>query len=223
MTSHSSVDRRRRRSLTLREAADQFRRHPSPWMVGGMLAVAVAARLGVGDWHLSDAVLPVVMLALFPFAEWVIHVCILHWKPRRILGLTVDSLLARKHREHHVDPRDVPLVFIPWQTLTWLIPVLAGLSVLAFPRLGLGLTFLVTLSALGVVYEWTHYLIHSDYKPKSRFYRAIWRSHRHHHYKNEHYWFTVTTTGTADRLLGTAPDPESVEKSPTARSLHTMR
>jgi hypothetical protein len=192
-------------------------------MVGGMLAVAVAARLAVGDWHLSDAVLPVVMLALFPFAEWVIHVCILHWKPRRVLGLTVDSLLARKHREHHVDPRDVPLVFIPWQTLTWLIPVLAGLSVLAFPRLGLGLTFLVTLSALGVVYEWTHYLIHSDYKPKSRFYRAIWRSHRHHHYKNEHYWFTVTTTGTADRLLGTAPDPESVEKSPTARSLHTVR
>ncbi|MCQ4119095.1 sterol desaturase family protein [Rhodococcus tibetensis] len=223
MTTKSPEDRRRRRSVTLRDAADQFRRHPSPWMVGGMLVVAVAARLVVGDWQVTDVVLPMMMLALFPFAEWVIHVCILHWKPRTILGLTVDSLLARKHREHHVDPRDVPLVFIPWQTLMWLVPALAALSVLAFPRVGLGLTFLVALSALGVLYEWTHYLIHSDYKPKSRLYRAIWRNHRHHHYKNEHYWFTVTTTGTADRLLGTAPDPESVEKSPTARNLHAVR
>ena len=54
---------------------------------------------------------------------------------------------------------------------------------------------------LGLCYEWTHYLIHSDYKPKTRVYRAIWRNHRNHHYKNEHYWFTVTSSGTADRVL----------------------
>jgi sterol desaturase/sphingolipid hydroxylase (fatty acid hydroxylase superfamily) len=72
-------------------------------------------------------------------------------------------------------------------------------------------------------YEWTHYLIHSDYKPKTRLYRAIWRNHRNHHYKNEHYWFTVTSSGTADRVLRTYPDPSTVENSPTAKDLHADR
>jgi len=48
----------------------------------------------------------------------------------------------------------------------------------------------------------------------------VWRNHRLHHYKNEHYWFTVTTAGTADRVLGTGPDPERVATSPTVRDLH---
>jgi hypothetical protein len=30
----------------------------------------------------------------------------------------------------------------------------------------------------------------------------------------------VTTAGTADRLLGTCPDPATVESSPTVKSLH---
>jgi len=51
-------------------------------------------------------------------------------------------------------------------------------------------------------------------------YRAIWRNHRRHHFKNEHYWFTVTSSGTADRVLRTYPDPAVVDTSPTARNLH---
>ena len=57
--------------------------------------------------------------------------------------------------------------------------------------------------------------------PGRAWYRSVWRNHRLHHYKNEHYWFTVTSAGTADRLFGTYPDPATVEKSPTARSLHS--
>jgi hypothetical protein len=190
-------------------------------MIAATLVAAVVARVVVGGWQITDAVLPVVMVAAFPFWEWVIHVFILHWRPRRISGLMVDSLLARKHREHHGDPRDVPLIFIPWQSLLWV--VLAGIAValLGFPRLGLGLTFLAFLAMLGLGYEWCHYLIHSDYKPKTRVYRAVWHHHRLHHFKNEHYWFTVTSSGTADRVLGTSPHPASVATSPTAKKLHS--
>jgi sterol desaturase/sphingolipid hydroxylase (fatty acid hydroxylase superfamily) len=211
-----------RRSVTLGEAWRAFLRHPSPWLIGGLLLVSPVARLAVGDWRMSDAVLPVVMLAAFPFFEWIVHVCILHWRPRRVAGVKIDPLLARKHRAHHADPRDVPLVFIPWQALIWLLPGYVVIGLLAFPRLGLGLTFIVMVGVLGFGYEWTHYLIHSDYRPQSPTYRAIWRNHRLHHYKNEHYWFTVTSSGTADRLLGTYPDPETVESSPTARNLHAQ-
>lgn len=209
-----------RRGFTLADAAREFSTHPSPWMIGATLTAALAARIAVGDWQVTDALVPAVMLALFPFFEWLVHVVVLHWRPRRLGGVTVDSLLARKHREHHGDPREVSLIFIPWQALTWILPVAGAVALLAFPRTGLGLTFLVCLGMLGLGYEWCHYLIHSDYKPKTRFYRAIWRNHRQHHFKNEHYWFTVTSSGTADRVLGTHPDPAEVASSPTAKNLH---
>jgi sterol desaturase/sphingolipid hydroxylase (fatty acid hydroxylase superfamily) len=153
----------------------------------------------------------------------VIHVVVLHWKPRRIAGFTLDPILARKHREHHVDPRIVKLIFIPLQSL---LGALASALIVAFvfiSRTGLGLTFLVVTFTIGLVYEWTHYLVHTDYKAKTALYRKIWRNHRLHHFKNEHYWFGVSTPGTADRVLGTYPDPQSVPASPTAKNLHGQR
>jgi sterol desaturase/sphingolipid hydroxylase (fatty acid hydroxylase superfamily) len=210
----------RRRSTSLRDAAGAFWRHPSPWMLATVLAGTIIARALVGDWRPSDALTPVIMIAVFPLFEWVTHVCVLHWRPRRIGRVRLDPLLSRKHRAHHADPRDVPLVFIPWQVQLWLLPATVAIGLLAFPRPGVGLTFVLTASTLGLGYEWMHYLIHSDYRPRTRLYRAIWRNHRLHHYKNEHYWFTVTTSGTADRVLGTHPDPETVRTSPTVRDLH---
>ncbi|MEH3138681.1 MAG: sterol desaturase family protein [Mycobacterium kyogaense] len=216
----SAPTRPTRKQFTLGDAAREFLRHPSPWLIGTTLAVAVTARLRLGEWSWADAVVPVVMLAVFPFFEWVVHVCILHWKPRRVAGLRIDSLLARKHREHHVDPRDVALIFIPWPALLWVLPVSVAIALLAFPSTASGLTFLTFLTVLGLCYEWCHYLVHSDYKPKTAVFRAVWRNHRQHHFKNEHYWFTVTSAGTADRVLGTYADPASVETSPTAKNLH---
>lgn len=211
---------RLRRSSSLPDAWREFWRHPSPWMIGATLVAALAARLVAGDWQPTDAVVPVLMVAVFPFFEWAIHVFILHWRPRRVGGVTIDPLLARKHREHHADPRNVSVIFIPWRALVWGLPVAVGIALVVFPRLGLGLTYLVLVSAIGLGYEWCHYLMHSDYKPKTAVYRAIWRNHRQHHYKNEHYWFTVTSSGTADRVLRTHPDAGTVRASPTARNLH---
>ncbi|MBA4023467.1 MAG: fatty acid hydroxylase [Gordonia sp.] len=214
--------RKQRRTVTLGSAFREFVRHPTPWMIAAFLASSAAAKVTVGDWVWTDALVPVVMILSFPLAEWLIHVFILHWRPKVLGRITVDSLLSRKHREHHADPRSIPLIFIPWQVLCGVLPLALILGLFAFGRVGLGLTFMVTLGVLGLIYEWTHFLIHTDYKPKSGLYKATWRHHRFHHYKNEHYWFTVTTSGTADRVLRTNPDPESVEKSPTAKNLHAL-
>ena len=134
--------------------------------------------------------------------------------------MRIDPLVSRKHREHHANPRDIPLVFIPWQVLVWLLVSTVLIGLFAFSDLAAGLTFMVGIALVGFNYEWMHYLIHSDYVPKGKTYKAIWRNHRLHHYKNEHYWFTVTTTATADRLFGTYPDPASVKTSRTAKNLH---
>jgi sterol desaturase/sphingolipid hydroxylase (fatty acid hydroxylase superfamily) len=170
----------------------------------------------------TELLVPVALVALFPVIEWVIHVVILHWRPRRLGSVPVDSLLARKHREHHADPRVLPLVFIPWQVELWLLPAYVVVAVLVFPSLAAGATFLVAVGALMFGYEWVHYLVHSDYRPRSRAFRAVWRNHRLHHYKNEQYWFTVTSSGTADRWFGTYPDTSTVPTSETVRDLHAL-
>jgi sterol desaturase/sphingolipid hydroxylase (fatty acid hydroxylase superfamily) len=217
-----TTERAVRKGFTLRDAGREYWKHPSPWIIGATLAVAITARLIVGDWEVTDALVPVAMLAVFPFFEWAVHVFILHWRPKSVGSLTIDPLLARDHRRHHADPRNVSLIFIPWKSLLWVAPLAVGIALFAFPRLGLGLTFLVLITVLGLGYEWTHYLIHSDYKLGTAVYRAIWRNHRQHHFKNEHYWFTVTSSGTADRVLGTRPDLATVETSPTAKNLYAI-
>ena len=208
-----------RRGMTLTDAAREFWRHPTPWLIAGAVVAAVVARIAVGDWRWSDAVLPLVVLAAFPFVEWMIHVLVLHWRPRRIGRVMIDPVLARKHREHHIDPRIVKLVFIPLQSLAGAFVATMIVGLLVIPRTGLGVTFLVTVFAIGMVYEWTHYLVHTDYKARGVLYRTIWRNHRLHHFKNEHYWYAVTSPGIADRVLGTYPDPKAAPTSPTARNL----
>ena len=200
----------------------QFWRHPSPWLIGTFLSGAVAYRASLVTFSWNELVVPLALVALFPVIEWVIHVVVLHWRPRSVKGVRVDSLLARKHRAHHADPRMLPLVFIPWQVELWLLPSYVALALLAFPGQAAGATFLVAVGALMFSYEWVHYLVHSDYRPRSRAFRAVWRNHRLHHYKNEHYWFTVTTSGTADRLFGTCPEPAQVPTSGTVRQLHAL-
>jgi hypothetical protein len=216
----TSAARTSGKDFTLADAWREFWKHPSPWMIGATLVVALAARIVLGDWKVTDALVPAATVAAFPFFEWMIHVFVLHWRPRRIGPLTIDPLLARKHREHHADPRAAALIFIPWPALPWVLGGAVVIALLAFPRLGLGLTYLAFIMSLGLGYEWTHHLIHADYKPRTAVYRAIWRNHRLHHFKNEHYWFTITTSGTADRVLRTHPDPADVPTSPTAKNLH---
>ena len=178
-TMTTSTERPMRKGFTLADAGREFWKHPSPWMIGVTFVAALTARIIVGDWQVTDALVPLVMLALFPFFEWIIHVFILHWRPKHLGRLTIDPLLAREHRAHHVDPRSIPLIFIPWKSL--LLGASADrcrLRCWHFRDLDMGLTYLVFIAALGFGYEWTHYLIHSDYKPKTRVYRAIWRNHR---------------------------------------------
>ena len=224
-TTESTADRitgNRVAKVTLREAFAEFWRHPSPWMILATLVGALVGRVVVGDWQLSDLWAPVAFVALFPVIEWVVHVFILHWRPRRVGRLVVDTLLAREHRRHHRDPRNIPLVFIPWQTMIGLMVLTVVVPLWVAPTPGSGLSFMITVGVVGLVYEWTHYLVHTDYKPRSRAYKAVWRHHRLHHFKNEHYWMTVTTAHTADRLFGTDPDPATIPTSRTAKNLHGL-
>ena len=95
-----------------------------------------------------------------------------------------------------------------------------GLPVVFFPFLskpqamtGVAASWVVLLA-----YEWIHLLIHTSHVPRNWLFKRIWRNHRLHHFKSEHYWFNVSTYG-VDGLLGTQPSPKSVPTSTTCLSL----
>jgi len=70
----------------------------------------------------------------------------------------------------------------------------------------------VIVSYLGLFrYEWSHFLIHTPYVPKTRWYRSIWRNHRLHHYKHEGYWLGITSK-LGDRVLLVESRPMSKDK-----------
>lgn len=193
-------------------------RFPGPRLLLLGFTLALGARLGIAGWRLMDGVVAAGFVAAQPFTEWVVHVVVLHFRPRTLWGRQLDLFAARKHREHHRDPLDIPLTLIQMRIVVGGLVVLPALYAVAFRDLGLWLTALSTSLALALLYEWTHFLIHSPYVPRSRLYRYIWRAHRLHHYKNERYWFGITVH-LADHLLGTFPDHRRVEISPTARTL----
>ena len=203
---------------TLRAAARFFASKPTPRLIGSYLLVVVALRVWVGDWHPAQLLIPLAILAAEPFVEWVIHVVVLHWKPRSVAGHTIDLYAGREHRRHHADPRNLHILFVPVRLLFIQVPLIGALAVVLIPSKAVGLTAVACALGMLLTYEWTHFLVHSPYQPRSRFYRYIWRAHRLHHFRNEHYWFGVTNH-TADHLLGTFPEKGAVELSPTVRTL----
>jgi hypothetical protein len=203
---------------TLREAAAFFVRQASPLILLAALTTAFAARLALGGFSLWDLVPVLLVAAHWPLNEWLIHVFVLHAKPFRVGSRTIDPAVPRKHREHHRDPWNLELLFIPLQSFAYTLPLLVGLAFLLAPSRELALSGLVAYLALALHYEWVHFLCHTRYWPQSARYRRLVRNHRLHHFKNEHYWYGVSMLG-ADRPLRTAPAPEGVERSPTARTL----
>jgi hypothetical protein len=188
---------------------------------------AVVLRLLLGNWDWRDLAVAAAVVALTPLAEWAIHVYLLHAKPVRIGQRRYDLLAAREHRAHHIAPTELDGVLIPTYAVLVFIPQIAlTVWAVSFPihlvlggdRLAHAATGLLVSYAILAAYEWCHFLIHTPYRPRGSYYKKIWRGHRLHHYKNEHYWFGVTST-LGDHLLRTAPDQAEVPKSRTARTL----
>ncbi|MDQ6811790.1 MAG: sterol desaturase family protein [Actinomycetota bacterium] len=213
--------------LRLGDVARVFGRRDSPKLIAAAFAAALAARLSVGHWSWRDAVIPAALIAFEPLTEWLIHVYLLHARPIAIGARRYDLLAAREHRAHHADPGELDGVLVPTYALLIFLPAIAViLLALSFPvhllvggdRLAWWLSGVVVGYSILFSYEWCHFLIHSPYRPRGRYYKVIWRNHRLHHFKNERYWFGVTSN-LGDVILRTNPEQSSVAKSRTARAL----
>jgi hypothetical protein len=218
---------------TLRDAVREFAKRHSPWMIGAAITALVVVRVLVGDplsWR--DAVAVAAMFVIYPFGEWAIHVYLLHAKPIVLRGRRYELPTTRDHRYHHLHPNNLMTLLLDSKELAellllavpfavQLIGVPIGLIGAAVPVGALISAAIAGYVAVGV-YEWTHYLIHTAYVPRTRAYRSVLLKQRLHHIKNEHNWHGITNT-LADHALGTFPDHRDVARSPTARTLDPDR
>jgi hypothetical protein len=183
----------------------------------GCTVISCVVRVSLGRWTLIDAALAGVVIAIFPFLEYSIHRYLLHRWTRVWPGSNIDSIAALVHKVHHRDPWHMERAANPPFAV---VGYAVGLPVVWFPFLappqamtGIACSWLVFLC-----YEWIHLLIHTSYVPRSWLFKRIWRNHRLHHFKNEHYWFNVSTYG-VDALLKTDPSPKAVLTSATCLTL----
>ncbi|HEX9480509.1 MAG TPA: sterol desaturase family protein [Solirubrobacteraceae bacterium] len=218
----------KRADLTdLRSCWREFIAHFSPRAALVACALALGGRIYLGAWSWRDLLPPVVLVSAQPFVEWVIHKYLLHLPPLDLFGRRIELYGSIQHRNHHLSPSNLDRVLLkPVEILSFFVQIAVVMTVLVlavtlptgWPVLPLLLTGIV-ISYLGLLrYEWSHFLIHTPYVPRSGWYRRIWRNHRLHHFKHEGYWMGVSSN-LGDRLLGTDPDQRSIAKSPTARTL----
>ncbi|MEM7322455.1 MAG: sterol desaturase family protein [Actinomycetota bacterium] len=215
---------------TLGAVARVFVRRRSPQVLLSGLTISVLVRLVVVDgqrWRWWDLVAVVMVAVLAPLFEWFIHLFVLHLPPTRIGPVLFDP--GAGHRQHHLFPSQIDRVLLRGREAA-----LFQLANAAIVALLLGIPLVISGSfapepiLTGVIaavaalthYEWSHFLFHTAYQPKTRFYRRLKRNHRMHHWRNERYWLGITSNA-GDRLFRTYPaDRSAVPRSPTARTLN---
>ncbi|WP_084965749.1 sterol desaturase family protein [Thermoactinospora rubra] len=218
MITEQQANEFRRAGLTLDRAARIFLSHRNARILLPATAAAVLTRVALGRWSRRDLTAAAWIVGVEPFVEWMIHVHLLHQRPRRIRGRTVELFSARGHREHHRNPRDPAMVFIPGPLLAAAVATLVAANAATARSLRPAATG-VAVSMLSLsLYEWTHFLIHSAYRPRTGLFRLLRRTHQLHHYRNENYWFGIITP-ISDHVFNTYPPKEEVPPSPTVKTL----
>jgi len=187
--------------------AQRFLAQPAPRLEAAAVLAAAGGRAfavarGQGPtW--ADAAVVVSFVAALPFVEWLVHARLLHAKPVRLRGRAFVTAAARAHAAHHADPHDERLIVTPPAAL---LPLLVGSMAAAaiLPSWSLRATAVAVLALLVLMTEWVHFLVHAQPAPRSAWLRRRSRAHRLHHYRNDSFWFGLTS-GLADAVMGTAP------------------
>src|SRR5688572_22388372 len=101
-----------RRVATRRDAVGEFLAQTSPRLLIAAVVVAAVTRLLRGDWGTADAIGAAVVVAQWPLLEWVLHVFLLHVRPRGPVTNAFDWAIGRSHRQHHASPTYLKVQFI---------------------------------------------------------------------------------------------------------------
>ena len=194
--------------ISLLGAASDMLQFGGPRVLVALVCVSVLARTyyPIVTWPDLWVILSVILF--WPIQEWLIHAWLEHLKPFHVGKRQIELVITKTHRAHHRNPWNPKygltttyfvVLFAGGVPMVWWFNYEIGLVPMHAALTGNLLTFLLILN-----YEWIHYLIHTAYVPKTRFFRRLWKNHRLHHFQNENYWFGLTMLS-GDRMFGTQP------------------
>jgi len=176
-----------------------------------LMIYTVLNMLHIGIW-----IAFIIGMGTYAMSEYIIHRFLFHMKTPTNQFLL--RMIKRLHFDHHVDPNNLKLLFLPlWFSLPGFL-TFSFIVYLITVNIQLTIAFLAGLIAYFMFYEWKHYIAHKPIQPRTEMGRNIKKAHLWHHFKNENYWFGVTHTS-VDKTFGTYKDQKQIEKSETARNL----
>jgi len=147
-----------------------------------------------------------ILIGIISIVIWWIQEHFLH---RHFLHSNFDWFGRGIHQAHH----DKPYYHISIDPTPLLLGWLCTTHILLRMVLPLHLALTATIgySMAGMWYEWTHYIVHTKVKPKSKFMKQIRDNHIRHHLVNEDYWLGFSLP-LVDDVFGTNPTVQEVRE-----------
>ena len=180
--------------------------------------ISLGCRLYLGNPTITDLYIILGVSLWWPFQEWWAHWLILHAKPKKISSFQLEMPGAVVHRFHHRHPWDLHGIFVPWQGIAILVPIHFAVWYMITPNWELCFTGMTFYTLATLLYEWVHFFAHIPYRPKYKYLQKIQTHHRAHHFKNENYYHAFMIPY-IDTIFGTGPDPRTVPRSKTTKTL----
>lgn len=217
-SAEAETRRTRPPTRTLEQAVRVFLESDTPNLISDLAAASLLGRALSGPFRARELAAPVAVAAAWPVLEWAAHRWLLHLEPKTFAGLRIDPFFARAHRRHHANPAHYPWVLLPKRVVVGsYLGFAATLAALTRDRRWV-FTGMASVSVAALVYEWVHYVAHTDYQPEGAWLKRVVRRHRLHHYRSEQHWYAFTVPD-VDDWLGTGGELRDVPASGTVRDL----
>jgi sterol desaturase/sphingolipid hydroxylase (fatty acid hydroxylase superfamily) len=197
------------------------RRFLSTPEIAGYLGIAAVFAVWtlINATNMGEALWPaVVMIVLYPVAEYLLHRYLLHATFLAKSPLT-SPLWYRIHYRHHSRPSDQSVILAAPYTIVGAVVIIAALLALAFRSFTAFTAAMAVGGVLIVAYEYAHSVCHAAFATENRYLRSIRTSHVLHHFHSEAGNYGITNN-LSDRLFGSRYDETTLlARSPTVRNL----
>jgi hypothetical protein len=157
----------------------------------------------LGPIGVPDVIVFVGSIVFWWFQEHFLHGKLLHSK--------FDWYGKRIHKDHHKKPYfhisvDPVGLMLGWLATAHLI------FRLIFP-VPIAISATLGYAGAGLFYEWSHFIVHTKVKPRSRFWKQMRDNHIRHHCVDENYWLAFSLPAIDDIFGTNLPIREVREKN----------
>ena len=126
---------------TLRGSLGLFFSSPTPRIFSVSIVAYLAGRIATGaPLQMTELWIALGVIAGWPVLEWFLHMYLLHMKPLKLGGWTLDLYAGKIHRYHHRHPDNIERIFLPTEAMLVMTPIHLGVWWICTPNWAYALT-----------------------------------------------------------------------------------